>query len=320
MTNDLSRNGLMGEWLFAGYHNLLIVETDPRSGNKSCGWSRDILMNDRVARARMTDARVKCLLVSLVFIVLICGCHPGYREDLDYSHNVQQTWEVDGLENGVMVQFEDVFWEADDTISLRELLTEGLIADGRDVLEIGTGTGLLSVLALRSNAKSVIATDINPAAVANARYNAAMLAPENEIDVRQVSKESPGAFSVIGDNEKFDLILSNPPWEHGEVSEPIDHAFYDPEFALMESLLDELPLHLKPGGRCLLAYGHRPAVELLIDACGKRGYEYVILDDRNLKDLDRDFLPGLLIEVVVPTRLLGKPLPISNPPIEEISR
>lgn len=230
----------------------------------------------------------------------ILGCQPEYREDLDYSHRVLQTWEIDEIEDGVIVQFEEVFWEPDDTISLRELITEGLVVDGRDVLEIGTGTGLLSVLSLRHDAVSVVATDINPAAVANAKYNAAMLADDRSLDVRLVPKDQPQAFSVIRDDEQFDVIVSNPPWEDGLVGKPLDHAFYDPEFELMDSLLDGLPRHLKPGGRCLLAYGHRPAIERLRESCQERGYAFKILDERTIEELEEDFLPGMLLEVKVP--------------------
>lgn len=236
-------------------------------------------------------------LFLIVFAGVTIGCRAEYREDLDYDYNVQQTWELDGLQFGQIVQFESVFWEPDDTVSLRELIVDDTIASGRDVLEIGTGTGVLSVLCLQSDAKTVVATDINPAAVACARYNAAMLVPERKIDVRLVEKESPGAFAVIKPTETFDLIISNPPWEDGSIAAPLDHAYYDPDFALMDSLLDGLPMHLRPGGRCLLAYGHVPAIERLIEQCKKRNFDCKLLDDRELSSLPKDFLPGMLIEV-----------------------
>ena len=244
--------------------------------------------------------RLRCLFVfALCLTVILLGCR-RYRDDLDYSFKVEQTWTLDGSELGDFVQFESVFWEPDDTVSLRKLITEEGIASGRDVLEIGTGTGLLSVLCLHHGADQVVATDINPAAAANAKYNAAMLVPDGKIDVRLVEKESPGAFAVIGEDERFDLIISNPPWEDGSISKPADHAFYDPSFALMDSLLDGLVDHLKPNGRCLLAYGHVPAIERLEDEAIRRGFEYKRLDDRELADLPKDFLPGMMVEIRVP--------------------
>ena len=53
--------------------------------------------------------------------------------------NVIQTWSLDGLQFGDIVQFETVFWEPDDTLT-REKICEEQIAAGRKVLEIGTGT------------------------------------------------------------------------------------------------------------------------------------------------------------------------------------
>lgn len=241
----------------------------------------------------------------LVFSLVLCfanGCSRGYRDELDYSYKVTQTWPAEGLKHGEIVQFESVFWEPDDTESLRKLIVDDGICTGRDVLEIGTGTGLIAVLCLQYNANSVVATDINPAAVDNAKYNIAMLTESPQSDVRRVPSDAPMAFSTIGDNERFDLILSNPPWEDGSVEKPADHAYYDPNFALMDSLLDGLPQHLNVGGRCLLAYGHVPAIQRLQQQAKQRGYECKILDDRKLEDLPTDFLPGMLIEVTVPAQ------------------
>ncbi|QDT03016.1 N5-glutamine S-adenosyl-L-methionine-dependent methyltransferase [Rubripirellula lacrimiformis] len=248
-------------------------------------------------------------MVCIAFLVMVSlGCRTKYREDLDYSYNVLQTWPLEDLAAGEIVQFESVFWEPDDTVSLRRLLIDDSIASGRDVLEIGTGTGLISIICLQNDAASVVATDINPAAVACAKYNVAMLAETflatSQLDVRQVPPDSPGAFSVIQDDEKFDLILSNPPWEDGQVTQPVDHAFYDPSFALMDSLLDGLPKHLKPGGRCLLAYGYVPAIQRLQEQAAARGFAVKILDDRELDTLPNDFLPGMLIEIKPPLSLL----------------
>ena len=207
---------------------------------------------------------------------------------------------MDDLNYGEIVQFESVFWEPDDTVSLRKKIMDDRIVASRDVLEIGCGTGLISILCLQNDAKSVVATDINPAAIANTQYNAAILAPDQKLDARQVEVDSPFAFAVIKPGEKFDLIISNPPWEDGVVAKPSDHAFYDPGFELMDSLLDGLPLHLKPGGRCLIAYGHIPAIERLLEQAKTRNLEVKVLDDRDLQSLEKDFLPGMLIEIRTP--------------------
>jgi SAM-dependent methyltransferase len=245
------------------------------------------------------------LLATFTLVFIAIGCRSKYREDLDYSYDVQQTWSLDELQFGEIVQFESVFWEPDDTVSLRKLIVDDGIVASRDVLEIGTGTGIISILCLQNDAKRVVATDINPAAVANAKYNAAMLFPETDLDVRLVSKDYPGAFEVIEDNERFDLIISNPPWEDRVATKPADHAFYDPGFLLMDSLLDGLPKHLRRSGRCLLAYGHVPAIKRLKIEAEKRDLEFKILDERDLDSLDTDFLPGMLVEIRIPLDSTG---------------
>ncbi len=241
-----------------------------------------------------TEAMIAGLAVALM---VTAGCTRTVRTDLDYDYEVYQRVSTREFDDRELLQFESVFWEPDDSISLRELIREDRIAAGRTVLEIGTGTGLIALVCLHYGAKQVLATDINPAAVANARYNAAMLNLESGFEVRQVDPRQPEAFSVIKPGERFDLIVSNPPWEDGPVSRPADRAFYDPKFVLMDSLLDGLPSHLNPGGRCLLAYGHKPAIARLLERADTLGYQTAILDDRNLEELPADFLPGMLIEI-----------------------
>lgn len=261
-------------------------------------------------KSNLAKLRRAAVLVLAVLLGGSIGCTGNrIREDLDYDHQVEQVWDVPEVQFGDIVQFETVFWEPDDTASLRKLIVEDSIASGRSVLEIGTGTGLISILCAQYMASEVLATDINPAAVANARYNAAMVEADDTMKVRLVKPDSPGAFSIIPPKKKFDLIISNPPWEDGKVNQPADYAFYDPNFALMDSLLDGLPQHLAIGGRCLLAYGHRPAIERLKEQCEARKYQFKILDDRKLDDLEKDFLPGMLVEIRMPNEKVSAKKP-----------
>lgn len=90
------------------------------------------------------------------------------------------------------------------------------------VLEIGVGSGVLSIAALRAGASSVIGLEINPRAIQFAAYNFIANGVEGRVEVRQGSKKD--IFSPVSDtifccvcrdyhNEKFDLIISNPPFE-----------------------------------------------------------------------------------------------------------
>ncbi len=83
---------------------------------------------------------------------------------------------------------------------------------GRRVLEIGTGSGVIGLYAARLGASAVVATDIDPLAIEVARLNAERLGVASVMDVRLVPPEDLSAYSVIRPEEKFDVIISNPPY------------------------------------------------------------------------------------------------------------
>ena len=240
------------------------------------------------------------LLISIV-AVRSTGCSstsrsPGSEDDIPIA-----AWrKVEDLPIKVTI-FDRVFWEPLDTLSLRKLIRETPVVKDKRVLEIGTGSGLLSLCALQAGASYVVATDVNPNAVANARYNVKEFGAEDRFEVRQVSRSDRGAFAVIRTDERFDVIISNPPWVDRKPGQIEDYALYDESFLLMRTLFDGLPEHLIPGGKALLAYGSVSGIRMLYKLTAEKGYEIrVIDDDRNLDDLEEEFLPGMLLEVSVP--------------------
>ena len=193
--------------------------------------------------------------------------------------------------------FKTVFWEPRDSESLRQWIREpGRMVD-KEVLEIGTGSGLLALCMLQAGARRAVATDINPAAIANADYNAEQLGLGSRLELRYVDPANPAAYAVIRPGEQFDYIVSNPPWEDAKAQSVDQYALYDERYQLLDSLLEGLPRHLKPGGKALLAYGHRPAIERILTTAPGYGYRVRILDDRPVESLPENFLPGLLLEV-----------------------
>lgn len=208
-----------------------------------------------------------------------------------------QAWEsIVDLEKKIAV-FETVFWEPRDTISMRKLIRETELVKGKKVLEIGTGTGLISLCCLSAGADSVVATDINPSAVANAAYNAERFEWKSRLDCRRVSEDSPSAYAVIGGNEKFDIIFSNPPWEDDLPKTVNEYALYDPGFRLIDSMMKGLKQHLTPGGKAYLAYGCVSAIREIQKLGTACDLEVKILDDRKLEELDEVFLPGMMLEI-----------------------
>lgn len=206
---------------------------------------------------------------------------------------------VDGFPDR-LAQFNTVFWEPDDTSSLRAWLSESGELRAARVLEVGTGTGIIALWCSIQAAHRIVATDINPVAVANAEYNAMNLDLGERIDFRlaaQINGQIPGPYAVVSDSEKFDLVISNPPWEDGQVTQDAAFALYDTNFALLDGLLEETPSHLKPGGRLLLAYGARQAIQRILEMAPGLGWQVEILDSRELEELPEVFLPGMLLSL-----------------------
>ena len=69
------------------------------------------------------------------------------------------------------------------------------------------------------------------------------------------SGQDTGAYVVLSPTERFDVIISNPPWEDASPKSWSEYALYDPGFQLMESILAGFAQHAKPGGKLMLAYG-----------------------------------------------------------------
>ena len=193
--------------------------------------------------------------------------------------------------------FETVFWDSRDTDSLRKLIRESDLVDGKRVLEIGTGSGLLALCCLQAGADAVVATDVNPAAIANANYNAKSLGLDDRFDARLVSLDNSSAFAVIEADEKFDVIVSNPPWVNQKPQTIDEYALYDANFDLMKSLFAGLQDHLNPDGRVFLAYGWVDAIKTMEQLAKEHQFQFTIRDTRKLEDLPEEFLPGMMVEI-----------------------
>ena len=133
--------------------------------------------------------------------------------------------------------------------------------------------------------------------MANAAYNARLLGLAGRIEVRLVPSDRPGAYSMIGESERFDLVVSNPPWEDNRPKSLDKYAYYDPNFRLLQSLLEGLKVHLNPRGRALIACGSVDASRPKRFAL-EHGLDAAIRDPRSLQALPEVFLPGMVIEVV----------------------
>ena len=113
------------------------------------------------------------------------------------------------------------------------------VADDSVAFDIGTGTGVLAVLLARRGIARVVATDLQPRALACARENIDRLGWSAQVELLAADLFPPGVAP---------LIVCNPPWVPARPSSPLEHAVYDPDSRMLRGFLDGLAAHLAPGG------------------------------------------------------------------------
>lgn len=111
----------------------------------------------------------------------------------------------------VINQDQNVFRVGTDGVLLGSLAS---VENSKNILEVGTGTGLISLMvAQRNSAAKILALDINIEAVHLAEENFKNSPFEKQLTAKHVD------FNRFEGAEKFDLIISNPPYFVGNSSE-----------------------------------------------------------------------------------------------------
>jgi tRNA1(Val) A37 N6-methylase TrmN6 len=123
--------------------------------------------------------------------------------------------------------------------------------DPISMLEVGIGTGVLSVALLEKNrVDRVTGTDINPYAIACARDNMQRFGFSDRADLIVEADLFPPASA--NDGQKFDVILFNPPWIPGDAATILDQAVYDSDQRILRRFLTEAQHHLNQNGEVYL--------------------------------------------------------------------
>jgi len=172
----------------------------------------------------------------------------------------------------------DVYEPAEDSFLFAENLT---VHEGEHVLDMGTGCGILGIIAAR-NASRVVAIDISPYAVRCARENAKLNGVADKMFFIQGD-----LFTPLKAGEKFDLILFNAPYLPSEPLEGgtwIEWAWVGGADgrAVIDRFLHAFPEHLKAGGRVLLMQSTHANLDKTLQTLEDEGFKARVVAKRDL--------------------------------------
>ena len=174
--------------------------------------------------------------------------------------------------------FEEVYEPAEDTFLIADYLAQA-VKETDTVLDVGTGCGILAVIAAKKALK-VIAIDLNPHAVECARSNVKTNRVSGKVDVRQGD-----LFKPLHKTEKFDLIIFNAPYLPSEPDEEktwIGRAWGGGHSGreVIDRFIDEAPNYLRQKGRILLAQSTLANIEETITKFSQAGFEASVVAER----------------------------------------
>jgi len=120
-----------------------------------------------------------------------------------------------------------------------DLVAKAPLPSKESAFDVGTGTGVLAAVLARRGVRRIIATDLDPRAVACARENLDRLGLGS------------GVETIVADlfpEGRAALIVCNPPWIPAAPTSPLERAVYDPESRMLRAFLAGLAAHLEPAG------------------------------------------------------------------------
>lgn len=120
-----------------------------------------------------------------------------------------------------------------------ELVTQAPLPATDLAFDIGTGSGVLAAILARRGVSRVIATDLDPRALACARENIQNQGLAGSVTVQEADLFPAGSCG---------LIVCNPPWLPARPTTSMESAIYDPDSRMLQGFLNGLANHLTPDG------------------------------------------------------------------------
>lgn len=149
-----------------------------------------------------------------------------------------------------------------------------ILRKGASFLEIGTGTGIISILLAMDGKRNITATDIVPAAVNNARANIERHNLQDCISVREGH-----IYSVLKPDERFDYIFWAHPFNNSPIPvvDPLLGTGLDHNYNNLRDYIKNARKHLNKGGKLLLGTGDSADIETMLEIAKENNFEMQLL-------------------------------------------
>lgn len=138
---------------------------------------------------------------------------------------------------------------------------------GKTVLEIGCGSGIISLFAALRGAAKVDAVDINPHAIRNTNANF------KKHGVKNGNAFASDLFSNV--KESYDLVIFNLPYHGNKPQDILEHGVADEGYKMMKRFIAALPKHMNEGGLADIGFSTSGDTKLLLEQFKKNGLEIV---------------------------------------------
>ena len=174
--------------------------------------------------------------------------------------------------------WEDVYEPAEDTFLIADALKQ-VVQSRNAVLDIGTGCGILAIIAAKKTDK-VVAIDANPHAVECSKHNVENNNVAHKIDVRQGN-----LFDPVRKAEKFDIIVFNAPYLPSSPEE--EQTWLERAWAggprgrrLIDQFIAKAPEYLKKEGKILLVQSNFADIDKTLRMFDERKFEAKVIAER----------------------------------------
>lgn len=145
---------------------------------------------------------------------------------------------------------------------------------GQDVLELGPGSGLVSVFIGLRGATSITAADINPEAIENTKINF------EKFNLTNAEAVVSDVFSNVP-TKQYDSIIFNLPYHDGAPANDLEKGVIDAGYHAMETFLGEVKSFLKEDGKLYLGFSQSGDVARFKKALEKNNIQIDNFEEKN---------------------------------------